>query len=92
DDGTHTPYRPGSRGPIPSSSPRSPTRLRARDPAPRGFTSRADPTSTSLLLPFELYEVIEQVSVLRIGVLLLNLAIVAYLVSQLRRHTLRSRT
>ena len=28
--------------------------------------------STSLLLPFELYEVIEQVSVLRIGVLLLN--------------------
>ena len=48
--------------------------------------------STSLLLPFELYEVIEQVSVLRIGVLLLNLAIVAYLVSQLRRHTLRSRT
>ena len=48
--------------------------------------------STSLLLPFELYEVIEQVSGLRIGVLLVNLAIVAYLVSQLRRHTLRSRT
>jgi uncharacterized membrane protein (DUF2068 family) len=48
--------------------------------------------STSLLLPIELYEVIEQVSALRIGVLMLNLAIVAYLVSQLRRHTLRSRT
>ncbi|HZC81391.1 MAG TPA: DUF2127 domain-containing protein, partial [Nitrospiraceae bacterium] len=48
--------------------------------------------STSLLLPFELYEVIEQVSILRIGVLLLNLVIVAYLVSQLRRHTLRART
>ena len=48
--------------------------------------------STGLLLPFELYEVIEQVSALRIGVLMLNLAIVAYLVSQLRRHTLRSRT
>ena len=48
--------------------------------------------STSLLLPFELYEVIEQVSVLRIGVLLLNLAIVAYLISQLKRHTLRART
>jgi uncharacterized membrane protein (DUF2068 family) len=48
--------------------------------------------STSLLLPFELYEVIEQVSILRIGVLLLNLVIVAYLVSQLRRHTLRTRT
>ena len=48
--------------------------------------------STSLLLPFELYEVIEQVSMLRIGVLLLNLVIVAYLISQLRRHTLRART
>jgi uncharacterized membrane protein (DUF2068 family) len=48
--------------------------------------------STGLLLPFELYEVIEQVSILRIGVLLLNLAIVGYLVSQLKRHTLRART
>ena len=48
--------------------------------------------STSLLLPFELYEVIEQVSLLRIGILLLNLAIVAYLVRQLKRHTLRART
>jgi uncharacterized membrane protein (DUF2068 family) len=47
--------------------------------------------STSLLLPFELYEVIEQVSILRVGVLLLNLVIVLYLISQLRRHTLRSR-
>ena len=46
--------------------------------------------STSLLLPFELYEVIEQVSILRVGVLLLNLAIVLYLISQLKRHTLRS--
>ncbi len=48
--------------------------------------------STSLLLPFELYEVFEQVSMLRVGVLLLNLVIVFYLVSQLRRHTLRART
>jgi uncharacterized membrane protein (DUF2068 family) len=48
--------------------------------------------STSLLLPFELSEVIQQVSILRIGVLLLNLGIVVYLVSQLKRHTLRSRT
>jgi len=48
--------------------------------------------STSLLLPFELYEVIERVSMLRVGVLLLNLIIVLYLVSQLKRHTLRSRT
>jgi uncharacterized membrane protein (DUF2068 family) len=47
--------------------------------------------STSLLLPFELYEVFEQVSVLRVSVLLLNLVIVLYLISQLRRHALRSR-
>ena len=47
--------------------------------------------STSLLLPFELYEIIEQVSILRVGVMLLNLVIVLYLISQLRRHTLRAR-
>lgn len=47
--------------------------------------------STSLLLPFELYEVVEQVSVLRVSVLLLNLVIVFYLVSQLKRHAFRSR-
>jgi uncharacterized membrane protein (DUF2068 family) len=47
--------------------------------------------STSLLLPFELYEVVEQVSMLRVGVLLLNLVIVLYLISQLKWHTLRSR-
>ena len=47
--------------------------------------------STSLLLPFELYEVIEQVSMLRIGVLLLNLIVVLYLVRQLKQHVLRSR-
>ncbi len=46
--------------------------------------------STSLLLPFELYEVLQQMSALRIGVLLLNLAIVFYLIMQLRRHTLHS--
>ena len=48
--------------------------------------------STSLLLPIELYEVIEQVSILKVGVLLLNLIIVVYLVSQLRRHALRAGT
>ena len=48
--------------------------------------------STSLLLPFELYEVFEQVSVLRVAVLLLNLVIVFYLISQLKRHTLHSRS
>ena len=47
--------------------------------------------STSLLLPFELYEVIDRVSILRVGVLLLNLVIVLYLVRQLKQHTLRSR-
>ena len=44
--------------------------------------------STSQLLPFELYEVFQQMSALRIGVLLLNLVIVVYLISQLKRHTL----
>jgi uncharacterized membrane protein (DUF2068 family) len=47
--------------------------------------------STSLLLPFELYEVVEQVTIPRVILLLLNLIIVFYLVSQLKRHTLRSR-
>jgi uncharacterized membrane protein (DUF2068 family) len=47
--------------------------------------------STSLLLPFELYEVIDRVSMLRVGVLMLNVVIVLYLVSQLKRHALRSR-
>ena len=46
--------------------------------------------STSLLLPFELYEVIERVSMLPVVVLLLNLVIVFYLISQLKRHTFRS--
>jgi uncharacterized membrane protein (DUF2068 family) len=48
--------------------------------------------STSLLLPFELYEVLQQVSAFRIGGLLLNLVIMAYLVSQLKQHTLYSGT
>ena len=43
--------------------------------------------STSLLLPFELYEAIERVSMLRVGVLLLNLVVVFYLISQLKQHT-----
>jgi uncharacterized membrane protein (DUF2068 family) len=46
--------------------------------------------STGLLIPFELYEVYEQASMLRVGVLLLNLVIVFYLVSQLKRHTFHS--
>ena len=47
--------------------------------------------STSLFLPFELYEVVERITTLRIGVLLLNLVIVLYLVTQLKHHALRSR-
>ena len=46
--------------------------------------------STSLLLPFELYEVLQQVSAFRIGALLLNLVIVVYRISQLKQHTLHS--
>ncbi len=47
--------------------------------------------STSLLLPFELYEVIERATALRVGVLLLNLVIVLYLAYHLKHHTLHSR-
>jgi uncharacterized membrane protein (DUF2068 family) len=47
--------------------------------------------STSLLLPFEFYEVIDRLSMLRVGVLMLNIVIVLYLVSQLKRHALHSR-
>ena len=47
--------------------------------------------STSLLLPFEQYEVIDRVSIIRVGVLVLNLFIVFYLAVQLKQHTLRSR-
>ena len=46
--------------------------------------------STSLFLPFEFYEVVERITTLRIGVLLLNLVIVLYLVRQLKHHALRS--
>jgi uncharacterized membrane protein (DUF2068 family) len=46
--------------------------------------------STSLLFPFELYEVLQQVSAFRIGAFLLNLVIVVYLISQLKQHTLHS--
>jgi uncharacterized membrane protein (DUF2068 family) len=47
--------------------------------------------STSLLLPFELYDLMDQVSFLQIGMLLLNLVIVLYLIRQLKRRTVRSR-
>ena len=43
--------------------------------------------STSLLLPFELYEILERASLLRIGVLILNLIIVLYLIQHVRRRS-----
>ena len=48
--------------------------------------------ATSLFIPFELYELYERITVPRISVLLLNLVIVVYLISQLKHHTLRSRS
>jgi uncharacterized membrane protein (DUF2068 family) len=47
--------------------------------------------STSLLLPFELYDLIDQVTFLQTGMLLLNIVIVLYLIRQLKRRTVRSR-
>lgn len=48
--------------------------------------------STSLLLPFELYEIFERVTVLRISLLIVNLAIVLYLIHHLRRHRVSLQT
>ena len=47
--------------------------------------------STSLLLPVELYEVAKQVTILRVGALALNLAVVLYLILQLKQHRLTTR-
>lgn len=47
--------------------------------------------STALFLPFEIRELLDRVTVVRIGVLLLNLAIIAYLIVQLKQHHLHSR-
>lgn len=57
----------------------------------RSWAAYVTVISTSLLLPFELYEVIDRVTILRAGVLVLNLVIVLYLIRQLRHHTLHSR-
>jgi uncharacterized membrane protein (DUF2068 family) len=48
--------------------------------------------STSLLLPYEFYEVMDERSMLWIAVLLLNLVTVLYLASRLRRRALDSET
>jgi uncharacterized membrane protein (DUF2068 family) len=42
--------------------------------------------ATSSLVPFEIYEIIQKHSWIRIAVLIVNLGIVAYLVVQLRTH------
>jgi len=47
--------------------------------------------STSLLIPVELYEIIVRVTWLRVGVLMLNLVIVAYLIVELKHRALRHR-
>lgn len=47
--------------------------------------------STSLLLPVEVYELVDHVTFVRAGALLLNLAIVGYLISQMTQHRLRKR-
>ncbi|MCS6291964.1 MAG: DUF2127 domain-containing protein [Nitrospira sp.] len=47
--------------------------------------------STSLLIPVEVYEIVDHVSLVRVGALLLNLGIVGYLISQLKHHRLRKR-
>ena len=48
--------------------------------------------STSALVPFEVYELIERATVLRILLLVVNLVIVLYLIQQLKHHTLRHTT
>ena len=47
--------------------------------------------STSLFIPFEIYEIIKRVTAMRIGLLFVNLAIVVYLITQLKHHTLRKK-
>lgn len=48
--------------------------------------------STSLFIPLEVYEILEQKTIVRIGILVVNAVIVLYLLHHLRRHMLRSRT
>ena len=47
--------------------------------------------STSALVPFEVYELIERATLPRIILLAVNLVIVLYLVKQLKQKTLRTR-
>ena len=45
--------------------------------------------STSVFLPVEFYEVLKQISLMHVAMLLLNVAIVGYLVAQLERRSLQ---
>ena len=45
--------------------------------------------STTVFLPVEFYDVLRQISVVHVTMLLLNVAIVGYLVAQLERRSLR---
>jgi uncharacterized membrane protein (DUF2068 family) len=47
--------------------------------------------STSLFIPFELYEVVKRITAVRVIVLLLNVVIVVYLIRQLKLHTMQTR-
>ncbi|HJT21297.1 MAG TPA: DUF2127 domain-containing protein [Nitrospira sp.] len=57
----------------------------------RSWAAYLTVASTSLLLPFELYELVERITLLRLALFLVNVAIVWYLIVQLRRHTLGNR-
>ncbi len=46
-------------------------------------------TATSLFIPLEVYELVERVTVPRVGALIINLTAVAYLVYRLRHPTER---
>jgi uncharacterized membrane protein (DUF2068 family) len=46
---------------------------------------------TSLFIPYELYELFNHPSVVRAAVMAVNVAIVLYLIAQLKRHALRAR-
>ena len=45
--------------------------------------------ATSVFIPLELYEIIERITAPRLSILLLNVVIVLYLITQLKHHTLQ---
>ncbi len=42
--------------------------------------------ATGSLIPFEIYEIVQKHSAVRIGILIVNIAIVIYLIVELRKH------